>query len=138
MDTDDRGRPKILLTGGSGTLGYNILRQLANDGRYQVVAPLRDIRSVATEVLSDKIQFIQHDLSDAIHTAQIFERVNPSVIVHCAASGLRPPRASWFELMQFNVVSTMRLFQMNCRLDQDSHFIYVSTGLAYREQGRPL
>jgi nucleoside-diphosphate-sugar epimerase len=40
--------------------------------------------------------------------------------------------------MQFNVVSTMRLFQMNCRLDQDSHFIYVSTGLAYREQGRPL
>ena len=131
-------RQRILLTGGSGTLGYNILKQLASDGRYQVVAPLRDVRSSAIQTLSDKIQFIQHDLSDAIHTAQIFERVNPSIIVHCAASGLRPPRASWFELMQFNVVSTMRLFQMNCRLDQNSHFIYVSTGLAYREQGRPL
>ena len=40
--------------------------------------------------------------------------------------------------MEFNVVSTMRLFQMNCRLDHDTHFIYISTGLVYQEQGRPL
>jgi nucleoside-diphosphate-sugar epimerase len=40
--------------------------------------------------------------------------------------------------MQFNVVSTMRLFQMNCRLDHPSRFIYLSTGLVYREQSRPL
>ena len=129
---------RILLTGGNGTLGYNILKQLANDERYQVVAPLRNIQSPVVQILSGKVQFIQHDLSDAIHTAQIFERVSPTVVVHCAASGLRPPRGSWFELMQFNVVSTMRLFQMNCRLDHESHFIYLSTGLAYREQGRPL
>jgi UDP-glucose 4-epimerase len=138
LNADGGVRQKILVTGGSGTLGFNILKRLADDERYQVVAPLRNLQSGAVQTLSDKVQFIQHDLSDAIHTAQIFERVNPTVIVHCAASGLRPPRASWFELMQFNVVSTMRLFQMNCRLDHDSHFIYVSTGLAYREQTRPL
>jgi nucleoside-diphosphate-sugar epimerase len=127
-----------LLTGGNGTLGYNILKRFANDEQYQVVAPVRNIQSPAVQSLSDKIQFIEHDLSDVVHTAQIFERVNPTVIVHCAASGLRPPRGSWFELMQFNVVSTMRLFQMNCRLDHQSRFIYVSTGLVYREQERPL
>ena len=131
-------RQKILITGGSGTLGYNILKRLANDERYHVVAPVRNINSDAVRTLSGKVQFIEHDLSDAIHTAQIFERVSPAVIVHCAASGLRPPRGSWFDLMQFNVVSTMRLFQMNCRLDHPSHFIYLSTGLVYREQGRPL
>jgi len=136
VNADKKGK-KILLTGGSGTLGYNILRQLANDPRYCVAAPMRDIHSPVVQKFAGQIQFIEHDLSDAIHTAQIFERLNPDIIVHCAASGLRPPKGSWFDLMQFNVVSTMRLFQMNCRLDKDSHFIYISTGLVYREQGRP-
>lgn len=138
MDPKSRDRKRILVTGGNGTLGYNILRRLSVETRYQVVAPVRDLQSRSVQDLEDNIQFIEHDLNDAIHTAQIFERVCPDVIVHCAASGLRPPKGTWFELMQFNVVSTMRLFQMNCRLDHQAHFIYVSTGLVYREQGRPL
>lgn len=129
---------KVLVTGGTGTLGYNILSRLASDRRFLVVAPVRNLHSSGVQQLADRVKFIEHDLADTVHTAQIFERVNPEIIVHCAASGLRPARASWFDLMQFNVVSTMRLFQMNCRLDGPSHFIYLSTGLAYREQERPL
>jgi nucleoside-diphosphate-sugar epimerase len=128
---------RILITGGTGTLGYNILSQLASIPGYTVIAPVRNLQRIGDE-LKGKIQFIQHELGDAIHTAQIFERANPDVIVHCAASGLRPPKTSWFDLMQFNVESTMRLFQMNCRFDHHSSFIYISTGLVYREQARPL
>ena len=131
-------RQRILVTGGSGTLGYNIIGRLAKDERYDVIAPVRGMDSRVVQEYRDQVQFIEHELSDAIHTAQIFERANPDVIVHCAASGLRPPRASWFDLMHFNVESTMRLFQMNCRFDHHSRFIYISTGLVYREQGRPL
>jgi nucleoside-diphosphate-sugar epimerase len=138
MDTDKGSRQKILVTGGTGTLGYNILLRLARDERYQVIAPVRNIKAIADPSLTDRIQFIENDLSDAIHTAQILERVKPAVIVHCAARGLRPPKGFWFDLMQFNVLSTMQLFQMNCRLDNQSHFINISTGLVYREQERPL
>ncbi|ADV82677.1 NAD-dependent epimerase/dehydratase family protein [Terriglobus saanensis] len=130
-------RKRVLVTGGSGTLGYNILRQLAATGRFNIIAPLRS-RHTLLQDFGDTVQFVDHELSDAIHTAQIFERANPDVIIHCAASGLRPPKGSWFDLMHFNVESTMRLFQMNCRFDHHSHFIYISTGLVYREQGRPL
>ncbi|HEX3968649.1 MAG TPA: NAD(P)-dependent oxidoreductase [Edaphobacter sp.] len=130
-------RRRILVTGGTGTLGYNILSQLAAVADYAVIAPVRNMHRVGEE-LRGKVQFIEHELGDPIHTAQIFERANPDVIVHCAASGLRLPRTSWFDLMQFNVESTMRLFQMNCRFDHHSHFIYVSTGLVYREQAHPL
>ncbi|MDP9039440.1 MAG: NAD(P)-dependent oxidoreductase [Acidobacteriota bacterium] len=129
---------RILVTGGSGTLGYNIIARLVRDDRYDVIAPVRSMDSGVVTDFKGRVQFVEHELSDAIHTAQIFERVNPDVIVHCAASGLRPPRASWFDLMHFNVESTMRLFQMNCRFDHHSRFIYISTGLVYREQGRPL
>ena len=106
-------------------------------GRYTIIAPVRT-RHRKLQALEDRVQFIEHELSDAIHTAQIFERANPDVIVHCAANGLRPPKSSWFDLMHFNVESTMRLFQMNCRFDHHSHFIYISTGLVYRQGDRPL
>jgi nucleoside-diphosphate-sugar epimerase len=130
-------RRRILVTGGTGTLGYNILAQLAGVPDYTVIAPVRNMHRVGDE-LKGRVQFIEHELGDAIHTAQIFERANPDIIVHCAASGLRLPKTTWFDLMQFNVESTMRLFQMNCRFDHRSHFIYISTGLVYREQARPL
>jgi len=134
---NDAPRKRILVTGGSGTLGYNILRQLVATNLYKIIAPVRRKHPLLEE-FGDNVQFVDHELSDAIHTAQIFERANPDVIVHCAASGLRPPKGSWFDLMHFNVESTMRLFQMNCRFDHHSHFIYISTGLVYREQGKPL
>ena len=88
MPESPRSR-RILVTGGTGTLGYNILTQLAGVAHYTVIAPVRNMHRVGNE-LRGKVQFIEHELGDAIHTAQIFERVNPDVIVHCAASGLPP------------------------------------------------
>ena len=131
-------RKRVLVTGGNGTLGFNILDQLVAADSHDIIASVRNIRNESLARFAGKVQFFEHELSDPVHTAQIFERANPDVIVHCAASGLRPPKGSWFELMAFNVESTMRLFQMNCRLHNPSHFIYVSTGLVYREQSRPL
>ena len=130
-------KKRILVTGGSGTLGWNVLQLIAQDVRHEVIAPVRRIHA-SMHALGSNIHFIEHELSDTVHTAQIFERANPDVIVHCAASGLRPPKGSWFDMMRFNVESTMRLFQMNCRFDHHSRFIYISTGLVYREQNRPL
>jgi UDP-glucose 4-epimerase len=138
LDTHIGTRKKVLLTGGNGTLGCNILKLLAANDQYQVVAPVRNILSPAIQPLADRIHFIQLDLSDPVATAQMFERVSPAIIIHCAASGLRPAKETSFDVVRFNVTSTMDLFQMNCRLDHPSHFIYISTGLVYRSQGRPL
>jgi nucleoside-diphosphate-sugar epimerase len=139
MSRTNAGKKKrILVTGGSGTLGYNVIARLTRNHSYSIVAPVRDLQARVVSEFGDKVQFIRHELSDAVHTAQMFGSVSADVIVHCAASGLRTPQRSWFDLMQFNVESTMRLFQMNCRFDHDSHFIYISTGLVYRELQRPL
>jgi nucleoside-diphosphate-sugar epimerase len=133
----EKSKKRIFLTGATGTLGYNILRHLVGAKRYHITASVRQMHPRLDE-FAGAVDFVRHELSDAIHTAQLFERANPAVILHCAASGLRPPRASWFDLMRFNVESTMQLFQMNCRFDHHSRFVYVSTGLVYRNQDRPL
>jgi len=138
LNTNLSTRTKVLVTGGNGTLGCNILKLLAADDQYQVVAPVRDLLAPAIQPLMNRIDFIHLDLSDPVHTAQIFERVSPEVIIHCAASGLRPAKKTWFDVVKFNVTCTMDLFQMNCRLNHPSHFIYISTGLVYTSQGRPL
>lgn len=130
-------KKRILITGSTGTLGYNILKLLAGSPHHQIIAPVRS-KSPKLSEFSGRVEFIDNELTDTAHTAQVFERARPDVIVHCAASGLRLPKGSWFDLMRFNVETTMSLFQMNCRFDHDSHFIYISTGLVYRQQDRPL
>lgn len=131
-------RKTVLLTGGNGLLGCNILKLLADDERYRVVAPVRNILSPSIQPLADRIHFLQHDLGDPVQTAHMFQRIKPQVIVHCAASGLRPANQASDDPATFNITCARDLFQMNCRLEHPSHFIYISTGLAYRSQGRPL
>lgn len=128
---------RILLTGSTGTLGYNILRLLSTRPEFHVTAPIRGTHPRLRD-FPRSVHFIEHELSDAVHTAQIFERARPDIILHCAASGLRPPKGTWFDMMRFNVESTLGLFQMNCRFNHRSRFIYISTGLVYRNQNRAL
>jgi nucleoside-diphosphate-sugar epimerase len=137
MATHSDAKKKTLwITGGNGTLGYNILRQLAQTGRFHIHAPVRNVNPGLISALAD-VRFIRHDLNDFEATEAVLGNLRPDVIIHCAASGLRPPKASWFELMEFNVILTLRLFQMGCR-QAEARFIYISSGLVYREQTRPL
>ncbi len=126
----------ILLTGVSGTLGFNVASLLADHTNYKIVATVRTPQPFLA-TLASKIEILHVDLCDLAAMKRAMTDVDPDVVVHCAASGLRPPRASWFEMMSFNVETTLRIFETYCRLSA-RQFIYISTGLVYREQQRPL
>jgi UDP-glucose 4-epimerase len=128
---------KVLITGGSGTLGFNVISQLVLEGEYKVYAPVRTIRPFLQR-LGSTVEFIAHELQDEEATHQLVQKIKPDVIVHCAASGVRPPRSEWFEMIGFNVVGSIALFKAYCALPKSTHFIYISTGLVYRVQQRPL
>ena len=86
---------------------------------------------------SSAIHLLHADLSDPVQLRDAVDRGKPQVIIHCAASGLRFPKPDWFQMARFNIHSTLMLFEKSLALP-DCHFVYVSTGLLYREQGRPL
>jgi UDP-glucose 4-epimerase len=131
-------QPKtILVTGATGTLGYNFVRLLISRSSHIIHAPVRN-PSPALFALGSRVNTIQIGLSDAAGVKALVKGLQPDVIVHCAASGLRPPRESWFRLIHFNVEATLRLFEAAADLDRDIHFIHISSGLAYREQQRNL
>jgi UDP-glucose 4-epimerase len=136
-ETRIHGKPvQVLLTGATGTLGFNIARLLACDHRYHVILPIR--RSIPSlTALGPQIEVVDVELRTQGSIEDLFARTEPDVILHCAVSGLRSPRAPWFEVISFNVETTLRLFESYC-VSRASHFIHISTGLVYREQGRPI
>lgn len=130
-------RAKVLITGASGTLGFNLLDLLLKTGRYDIFAPVRKKWEFLKQ-FEPNAKFIRHDLEDEGETLKLVCEICPDVIIHCAASGVRPPRSEWFEMIGFNVSGSITLFKAYCTLPSSAHFIYISTGLVYRILGRPL
>ena len=77
------------------------------------------------------------DLLDRVAVRSLISDFQPTCLVHCAATGMEFPRTEWFELIRSNVDLTVNLCECAAAIS-GCQFIFVSTGLAYRPQGRPL
>ena len=136
VDTNMEDPPhRVVLTGASGTLGRNFLELVGNRSDFRVLALLRPHarpggRWSAVEPLA--VESLERSAL-GIHIA----RFQPTCLVHCAATGMDFPQTQWFDLIRFNVDVTISLCECASAIP-GCHFIHVSTGLAYREQGRPL
>ncbi len=104
---------RLLLTGATGTLGRNLVRQLECEPDIQLFLPRR-------KELAEPESYVAE--------------VRPDVVIHSAASGLRLPRPPFPEIAHFNVTMSLRLFDAG----PEARFIFISSGLAYKPQGRPL
>jgi len=126
---------RVLLTGSSGTLGLHLLRLLEQRQGCKIMALLRtNSRMPKTGV---DVRFERVDFFDKEAISRLVAEFRPTCVIHCAASGMQFPKPQWFDLVRFNVDVSLSLcetvsFMPGCR------FIYVSTGLAYRDLGRPL
>jgi dTDP-glucose 4,6-dehydratase len=78
----------------------------------------------------------QVDITDTPRMTQAVLDFQPNAIIHCAASGVRPSKIGWFDLIRLNVSATVALFEASCDIDR-CHFIHISTGLVYADQNRP-
>ncbi len=127
---------RVLVTGASGTLGYNIVRQLGATHPGTRVHVL--MRTPDETLFGDlaNVSLERVDMADFEASARAVQAFQPNAIIHCAASGVRPSKIGWFEQIHLNVSATVRLFQASCEIP-DCHFIHVSTGLVYSEQDRP-
>lgn len=127
---------RILITGASGTLGYNIVRHLGVNHPQLRVRVL--MRSLNYDLFHDlqTVSLEQVDMLDTAAVARAVSGFRPDAIIHCAASGVRPNAIDFFDLIELNASATLHLFRASCALDH-CHFIHISTGLVYGHQERP-
>jgi nucleoside-diphosphate-sugar epimerase len=127
---------RVLVTGATGTLGYNIVRRL---GRIHPATSVRVLmRRLDDTLFADlaNVSLVHVDIVDTPRLTKAVLDFQPTAIIHCAASGVRPSKIGWFDLIRLNVTASVALFEASCEIEH-CHFIHMSTGLVYGEQSRP-
>jgi len=77
---------KILITGGTGFIGSNLVRKLIESNFKVAVMSNDNIKDSKIKDLIGKIEFIRLDLLNEETTNKEIKNLNPSIIVHLAAS----------------------------------------------------
>jgi UDP-glucose 4-epimerase len=124
---------RVALTGASGMLGRAIIKQLANRSDTSLLAIYRTDPPPSAGNITNCMANL--DRPDEI--ARALHEFNPTVLIHTAATGMQQPRPDETTLRKVNVELPARLAEAASALD-GCHFVHISSGLAYKDQGRPL
>ena len=123
-------RDAILVTGGAGFIGSELVRQLAARGeRVQVVDNLvNGARENVEDVLSDRVSLMQLDVRDLDALRPALRHVR--VVYHLACLGVRHSVHSPHENHDVNATAALRLLAA-CREAGVDRFVYVSSSEVY-------
>lgn len=127
----------VLVTGGSGFVGVNLVKGLAERGR-KVVSLNRS--SVPEEVGSylapymDRVVFAQCDVTDLVGLQEVVHKHGVVEIVHTAtltATSLDVERDCAWQIINVNVMGATNLFEVSRRANV-RRVVYTSSGAVYR------
>jgi UDP-glucose 4-epimerase len=119
------GPMKILVTGGAGFIGSNIVELYLAEGHEVVV--IDDLSTGQLSNLPSDVHVYEHDIGDAA-VAKILQDEQPDIVNHHAAQvdvrrSFEDPAAD----AMVNIVSSVRLLEA-CRLAKVKKFIFASSG----------
>lgn len=119
---------KVLVTGTSGQLGFDVMEELARRG-YEGIGADRSDADVDFE-------HVVLDITDADKVMKTVKEVKPDVIVHCAAwtnvDGAEDP-ANLKVVRAVNVEGTRNLAE--AAKEVDAKFVYISTDYVFNGEG---
>jgi UDP-glucose 4-epimerase len=121
---------RVLISGATGTLGFNVVRHLAlRHPRTRLHILMRTLdHSLFADLQNVTLEEV--DMRDTPRLLAAVNAIQPDAIIHSAASGVRPSRLGYFDFVDLNVSATMQLFRASCEIE-GCHFINISTGMVY-------
>ncbi len=133
----------ILITGGAGFIGSNLVDRLLRDGAEVVAfdnfdsfyASERKRANLVDARKNPRFRLIEGDLRDDDLVARTVAEVAPDAIIHLAAkAGVRPSIELPSEYTAVNVGGTVHLLEAASRLSQKPRFVYASSSSVYGDR----
>ena len=128
---------KVLVTGIAGQLGHDVMNELHKRGYEGVgsdIAPKYSGADDGTAVT--KMDYIQMDITNSEEVTEAIKKVNPDVVVHCAAwtaVDLAEESENKEKVMVINVGGTENITKV-CK-ELDCKMVYISTDYVFDGYG---
>ncbi len=131
---------RVLVTGGAGFIGSNLVDRLLGDGHEVLVLDNFDLFYAATAKRANlaaaleqpRCQLLEGDILDEGAVRRAFRAFQPEAVVHLAArAGVRPSIERPAAYTEVNVTGTARLLEAACRLNPLPRFILASSSSVY-------
>ncbi|MDD6709131.1 MAG: dTDP-4-dehydrorhamnose reductase [Ruminococcus sp.] len=128
---------KVLVTGVAGQLGHDVMNELHKRGYEGVgsdIAPKYSGADDGTAVT--KMDYVQMDITNSQEVTETIKKVNPDVVVHCAAwtaVDLAEESENKEKVMAINVDGTENIAKV-CK-ELDCKMVYISTDYVFDGYG---
>jgi len=129
--------PKILITGVTGFIGSNLLRNLLNSKNNEIFILLRNNSNTwrINDIIS-KTNKIIINLNDQKLKEEI-NKIKPDIIYHCATYGALPQEKDFNQTIDTNILGSINL--LNSCLENDfSLFVNISSSSEYGPKKNPM
>ncbi|BBX17971.1 epimerase [Mycolicibacterium duvalii] len=132
---DEARRPRVIVTGGAGFVGHELIRNLRPRADVLLADLLRYGRPDWFDDDLDSIEFHQLDIRDAEATRRVVDGFRPDVVVHLAAIHYIPEcDADPANAVATNVAGTVNVM---AACAPGTRFVFASSGAVYQPDDAP-
>jgi dTDP-4-dehydrorhamnose reductase len=126
---------KVFVTGVAGQLGHDVMNELAKRGYEGIGTDLKETYSgVQDGSPVTTMPYVSLDITDAKAVEETITKVNPDVIVHCAAWTAVDAAEDKKDLVhKINVEGTQNIANVAKKID--AKMVYISTDYVFNGQG---
>jgi UDP-glucose 4-epimerase len=130
MANQELSGKKVLVTGGAGFIGSELVRQLANGGASVLAVDnlVNGKRENLEDVLGNQVRLEVADIRDSDVMERLLDRVD--IVYHLACLGVRHSIHDPAENHEVNASATLQLLELS-KLSGVGRFVYVSTSEVY-------